>query len=115
MITLYPAKATSTENMRRRLIGEGSMADEMALLEERKGALLGEINDEEKRYYRRARSNFYAAQIFLWAAVLAGSVAALIGIVPKLSDLVAKWELGLLSAMSVFFVTFSQQVGFQRK
>ncbi|WP_315707070.1 MULTISPECIES: hypothetical protein [unclassified Bradyrhizobium] len=91
------------------------MPEDTSLLDKRQSALLAEIVTDEKRYLRFARSNYFSAQGLLWASLIAGSLAALFGLVPSLSDEVEKWQLGLVSALSVAFTTFSRQVGFQQK
>ena len=47
--------------------------------------------------------------------LLQGVLAALLGLVPSLSAAIEKWQLGLASALSVLFTTFSLQVGFQQR
>ena len=92
-----------------------SMPDDTQSLDERKNTLLAEFIFDEKRYLRLARFNYYAAQGLLWASLAASSLAALLGLVPSLSAAIEKWQLGLASALSVLFTTFSQQVGFQQR
>ena len=91
------------------------MPDDTQSLDERKNTLLAEFIFDEKRYLRLARFNYYAAQGLLWASLAASSLAALLGLVPSLSAAIEKWQLGLASALSVLFTTFSQQVGFQQR
>jgi hypothetical protein len=91
------------------------MPDDTSILGERKNALLAEITADESHYLRLARTNYYSAQGLLWASLIAGSLAALFGLVQSLSEGVEKWQLGLVSALSVAFTTFSRQVGFQQK
>jgi hypothetical protein len=90
------------------------MPDDTSILDERKNALLAEIMADESRYLRLAKSNYYSAQGLLWASLIAGGLAALLGLVPSFSAGVEKWQLGLVSALSVAFTTFSRQVGFQQ-
>jgi hypothetical protein len=91
------------------------MPDDTSILDKRQSTLLAEIVADEKRYLRLARSNYFSAQGLLWASLIAGSLAALLGIVPSLSVGIEKWQLGLISALSVAFTAFSRQVGFQQK
>jgi hypothetical protein len=51
----------------------------------------------------------------LWASLAASCLAALLGLVPAFSAAIEKWQLGLVSALSVLFTTFSQQVGFHQR
>ncbi|PNE12151.1 MAG: hypothetical protein CR217_04865 [Beijerinckiaceae bacterium] len=91
------------------------MPDDTQSLDERKNTLLAEFIFDEKRYLRLARFNYFAAQGLLWASLAARSLAALLGLVPSLSAAIEKWQLGLASALSVLFTTFSLQVGFQQR
>jgi hypothetical protein len=91
------------------------MPNDTSILDKRQSTLLAEIVADEKRYLHLARSNYFSAQGLLWASLIAGSLAALLGLVPTLSVGVEKWQLGLVSALSVAFTTFSRQVGFQQK
>jgi hypothetical protein len=91
------------------------MHDDTQNLDERRNTLLAELMFDEKRYLNLARINYYSAQGLLWASLTASSLAALLGLVPSLSAAIEKWQLGLVSALSVLFTTFSQQVGFHQR
>ena len=91
------------------------MPDDTQILDDRKNTLLAEIIADEKRYLRLARLNYYMAQVLLWASLAASSLAALLGLVPSLSEVIQKWQLGLVAALSTVLATLSRQVGFQQK
>jgi hypothetical protein len=91
------------------------MPDDTSILDRRQSILLEEIVTDEKRYLRFARSNYFSAQGLLCASLVAGSLAALLGIVPALSEGIEKWQLGVVSALSVGFTAFSRQLRFQQK
>jgi len=91
------------------------MPDDTKRLEERTIALLAELTFDEKRYLNLARANYHCTQGLLWASLTASSLAALLNFVPFFFAAIEKWQLGLVSALSVLFTTFSQQVGFHQR
>ena len=82
------------------------MHDDTQNLDKRRNTLLAELMFDEKRYLNLARINYYSAQGLLWASLTASSLAALLGLVPSLSAAIEKWQLGLVSALSVLFNNF---------
>ncbi len=77
------------------------MPDDTKRLEERTIALLAELTFDEKRYLNLARANYHCTHGLLWASLTASSLAALLGLVPFFFAAIEKWQLGLVSALSV--------------
>jgi hypothetical protein len=92
---------------------EPPMLDESQTLSERSSELNSQLEAESQHYTRIARTNYYLAQTLAWASSGFGLAAAVLGLIPW--DRIAKWEVGLLAAISAALVTVSRQLGLQQK